>query len=75
MCVYVYVMCVCVRAVLSHPVVSDSLRPHRLLPTRLLSPWDSPGRNTGVDCPALLQEIFPTQGSNQGLLAGGFFIC
>ena len=29
---------------------------------------DSPGENTGVDCHALLQGIFPTQGSNPGLL-------
>ena len=29
---------------------------------------DFPGRNTGVGCYALLQEIFPTQGSNSGLL-------
>ena len=29
---------------------------------------DSPGKNTGVDCHALLQGIFPTQGSNAGLL-------
>ena len=28
---------------------------------------DSPGKNTGVYCYALLQEIFPTQGSNPGL--------
>ena len=28
---------------------------------------DSPGKNTGVDCHALLQGIFPTQGSNPGL--------
>ena len=28
---------------------------------------DSPGKNTGVGCHALLQEIFPTQGSNWGL--------
>ena len=28
----------------------------------------SPGKNTGVGCPALLQGIFPTQGSNPGLL-------
>ena len=26
--------------------------------------WDSPGKNTGVDCHALLQGIFPAQGSN-----------
>ena len=29
---------------------------------------DSPGKNTGVDCHVLLQGIFPTQGSNPGLL-------
>ena len=28
---------------------------------------DSPGKNTGVGCHALLQGIFPTQGSNLGL--------
>ena len=37
-------------------VVSDSVRPHRLRqPTRLPRPWDSPGKNTGVDCHFLLQ--------------------
>ena len=51
----------------SHSVLSDSLQPHGLQPTRLLHPWDSPGRNTGVGCHFLLQEIFPTQGSNLGL--------
>ena len=35
---------------------------------RLLCPWDSPGKNTGVDCHALLQGIFPIQGSNPHLL-------
>ena len=29
---------------------------------------DSPGKNTGMGCHALLQGIFPTQGSNPGLL-------
>ena len=38
-------------------------------PTRLLCPWDSPGRNTGVGCRFLLQGIFPTQGSNPCLLS------
>ena len=28
---------------------------------------DSPGKNTGVGCHFLLQEIFPTQGLNLGL--------
>ena len=31
-------------------------------------PWDSPGKNTGVGCCALLQEIFPTQRLNLRLL-------
>ena len=38
-----------------------------LQPARLLCPWDSPGKNTGVGCHFLLQGILPTQGSNQGL--------
>ena len=33
-----------------------------------LCPWDSPGKNAGVGCHFLLQGIFPTQGSNPGLL-------
>ena len=33
-----------------------------------LCPWNSPGKNTGVGCHSLLQGIFPTQGSNLGLL-------
>ena len=36
-------------------VVSDSVRPHRWQPNRLLCPWDSPGKNTGVGCYFLLQ--------------------
>ena len=35
--------------------MSDSVRPHRRQPTRLPHPWDSPGKNTGVDCHFLLQ--------------------
>ena len=48
--------------------MSDSVRPHGLWPARVLCPWDSPGKNTRVGCHALLQGIFPTQGSNQRLL-------
>ena len=44
-------------------VVSDSLQPHGLY-----TPWNSPGQNIGVGSLSLLQGIFPTQGSNQGLL-------
>ena len=57
----------CVTCV-GHSVVSISLWPHGLQPTRLLCPWDSPGKNTGVGSHSLLQGIFQTQGSNPGLL-------
>ena len=40
-------------------------------PARLLCPWNSPGKSTGVGCHFLLQGIFPTQGSNPGLLHCG----
>ena len=36
-------------------VVSDSSRTHGLQPTRLLCPWDFPGKSTGVGCHCLLQ--------------------
>ena len=36
--------------------MSDSSRPHGLQPTRLLCPWDFPGKRTGVGCHCLLQE-------------------
>ena len=49
-------------------VMSDSLRPYVLWLTRLLCPWDSPCKNIGVGCCALLQGIFPTQGSTPCLL-------
>ena len=35
--------------------VSNSSRPHGLQPTRLLHPWDSPGKSTGVGCHHLLR--------------------
>ena len=41
----------------SHSVVSDSYRPHGLQPTRLLRPWDFPGKSTGVGCHCLLQIL------------------
>ena len=45
-----------------------TLQPQGLYPTRILFPWDSPGKNTGMGCHFLLQRIFPTQGSNPCLL-------
>ena len=47
----------------SRSVVSNSFQPRGLQ-----SPWNSPGQNTGVGSCSLLQGIFPTQGSNPGLL-------
>ena len=47
---------------------SLTLQPYGLQPVRLLCPWHSPGKNTGMGCRALLQGIFPTQGSNPHLL-------
>ena len=35
--------------------MSDSVQPHRGQPTRLLDPWDFPGKNTGAGCHFLLQ--------------------
>ena len=42
----------------SRSVVSNCYRPHGLQPTRLLRPWDFPGKSTGVGCHCLLQFIF-----------------
>ena len=47
----------------SRSVISDSLHPHGLY-----SPWNSPRQNTWVGSLLLLWGIFPTQGSNPGLL-------
>ena len=51
---------------ISCPVMSDSLQPHGLQTTRLLCPWNSLGKNTGVGSHSFLQRIF--QGSDPGLL-------
>ena len=56
-CMHVSGVCVC-------SVMSDSVQPRGLQPARLLCPWDSPGKNTGVGCHVLLQGTFPTQGLN-----------
>ena len=49
-------------------VVSDSLQPHGLQPVRLLCPWNSLGKNTGVGCHLLLQGIFTIPGLKPHLL-------
>ena len=52
----------------NHSVVSNSLQPHGLQPTRFLCPWHFPGKNIGVGSHSLLQGIFSTQGSKTCLL-------
>ena len=47
--------------------LSASLRPHGMQSTRLLCPWNFPGKNTGVGCHFLLLGILLTQGSNPRL--------
>ena len=42
----------------SHSVVSDSQRPLGLQPSRLLRPWDLPGKSTGVGCHCLLRKLY-----------------
>ena len=47
--------------------------PMGLQPTRLLCPWESPGKKTGVGCHSLLQGIFPSKDQTQlSCTAGGF---
>ena len=46
----------------------DSLQKYGLQPARVLCPWDSPGKNTGVGSHSLLQGIFLTHGSKPYLL-------
>ena len=59
---------------LSCSVMSNSLGPYGLWPTRFLCPRDSPGKSTGVGCCALLQGTFLTQGLFMSpALAGRFF--
>ena len=53
---------------LSRSVVSDSVIPWTIESARLLCPWNSPGKNTGVGSHSLLQGIFLTQRSKPGLL-------
>ena len=60
-------VCVCVCVCVCHTVMSDSLEPQGLQLTRLLSPWNSPGKNTGVGSRSLFHGIFLAQGWNSGL--------
>ena len=62
----------------SHSVVSDSLWHLWTVAHQALCPWDSPGKNTGVGCHALLRGNLPNPGIKpesleSPALAGGFF--
>ena len=57
----------------SRSVVSDSSQPHRLQPTRLLCPWDFPGKSTGIGCHCLLQfssyhDVFHDPDNQDGVI-------
>ena len=67
MCLYLG-MCIYESETVSLSVMSNSLWSHRLQPSRLLCPWNSPGKNIGMGCHSLLQGIFWAQRSNLGLL-------
>ena len=54
-------------------VISSSLQPYGLQPTRLLCPWDPPGKNNGVSCHFLPQGNLPNPRLLH-LLAGRFYI-
>ena len=55
--------------------MSNSVGPHGLWLSRLLQPWNFPGKSTAVGCHFLLQGIFLTQRSNPGLPHCGQTLC
>ena len=59
------VLCVCMLSCFSHVQLFATAW---TITTKLLCPWDSPGKNIGVACHFLLQGIFLTQGWNPILL-------
>ena len=61
-------VCVCARTHTLTQSWPTLWGPMNCSPSRLLCPWDFPGKDTEVDCHFLLQGIFPTQGSNSHLL-------
>ena len=56
----------CIKSLQSCPTLGG---PRDYSPARLLGPWDSPGKDAGVGCHALLPGIFPTQGLKLVLLS------
>ena len=74
---YIYTMEYCACAKLLQLCLA-LCHPYGLQPVYARCPWDSPAKNNGVGCYALLQGIFPTQGLSSLLLmspalAGRFF--
>ena len=61
-------VCLCVFVCVRCGSVLCNLQPYGLQPTRLLCPWNFPGKDTAVGCHLLFQGIFLTQESSQGLL-------
>ena len=61
-------VCVCVHAHSFTQSCPTLWGPMTYSPSRLLCPWDFPGKNMEVDCHFLLQGIFPIRGSNSHLL-------
>ena len=55
-------MCVCMCVCISCLVMYNCLCVHTLWPYKLLCPWNSPGKNTGVGCHSLLQGDLPNPG-------------
>ena len=51
-------------------VMSNSSRPHGLKPTRLLHPWDFPGKSTGVGCHCLLHICMSHYNTKQKIIIG-----
>ena len=62
------ICCYCYLVTKSYWTLCDP--PHRLQPTRLLHPWDFPGKNIGVGCHYLPLRLFLTQGLNLHLCFG-----
>ena len=62
-------------SLIHHSVVSDSLQPHGLEPTRLLCPWDSPGKSTGVQVAISFSRAYsqPRDGACLSCIVGEFF--
>ena len=59
----------------SRSVLSDPQRSHGLQPTRLLRPWDFPGKSTGVECHCLLYLGHPRNTLMLGFLHSLFSLC